>query len=91
MVTVTGTLFAIHCITATCHLQVTASCSQGASSLEIKLENALANTAFLPCTEVEFKLAVFTIPVYALACALICDHCQPTKIQEAPQGIHIYR
>ena len=29
----------------------------------------------------KFKLAVFTVPIKALACAMTCDPCQPTKFK----------
>ena len=29
----------------------------------------------------KFKLAVFTVPAKALACAMTCDPCQPTKFK----------
>ena len=34
-----------------------------------------------PCTAGKFKLAVFTVLTKALACAMTCDHCQPTKFK----------
>ena len=34
-----------------------------------------------PCTAGKFKLAVLTVPTNALACAVICDPCQPTKFK----------
>ena len=54
--------------------------------MEIKLVDSLPNTTCPPCTVAEFKLAVFTIPAYVLACALICDHCQPTNFKGHPRA-----
>ena len=34
-----------------------------------------------PCTAGKFKLAVFTVPAKALACAMTYDPCQPTKLK----------
>ena len=34
-----------------------------------------------PCTADKFKLAVFTLPVNALACAMTCDPCHTTKFK----------
>ena len=37
----------------------------------------------------KFKLAVFTVPPNALAYAMTCDPCQPTKSKGLHKGVHI--
>ena len=49
-------------------------------------KKSLGNTTCPPCTAAEFKLVVFTVPANALACALTCDSCQPTKFKGHPRA-----
>ena len=60
--------------------------SAGHLFLGDKYRNSLWNTTCPPCTTAEFKLAVFTVPANALACALSCDSCQPTKFKGHPRA-----
>ena len=48
-------------------------------------QNCQQNSIGPPCTVAKFKLAVFTVPANALACALTCDPCQPTKFKGHPR------
>ena len=61
----------------------------GASSGEINHKKLLTNSIGPPCTVARFKLAVFTSLANALACALTCDPCQPTKFKGHPR-VFIY-
>ena len=50
------------------------------------LPESLGTKISSKCTVAEFKLAVFTVPAYAMACALTCDCCQPTKFKGHPRA-----
>ena len=53
----------------------------GASSREFNYRKACINQIGPPCTAGKFKLAVFTVPAKALACAMTCGPYQPTKFK----------
>ena len=53
----------------------------GASSREVNCTKSYLNQTGPPCTAAKFKLAMFTVPAKALACAIPCDPSQPTKFK----------
>ena len=53
----------------------------GASSREFNYRKSYFKQTGPPCTAGKFKLAAFTVPANALACAMTCDPYQPNKFK----------